>query len=62
MGTRLRQARLATDRTIAAVAQLVGIDASYLGELERGRANASLTTLDALARALDCTIRDLIPQ
>ena len=49
LGARLRQARKAMNLTIAAAAESVGLDSSYLGELERGRKNVSILTLRRLA-------------
>lgn len=45
LGLRLRCARRTTGLTIAKAATAAGLDASYLGELERGRKNVSFLTL-----------------
>jgi XRE family aerobic/anaerobic benzoate catabolism transcriptional regulator len=52
MGQRVRTARRARKMTIAQLAAVVGVDSAYLGEVERGRANISVLTLDMLGRAL----------
>ena len=61
VGRRIRSERKRQGTTIAQLAELVGVDASYLGELERGRANVSVTTLAALARALGTVVAALVP-
>ncbi len=45
LGVHLRRARKMTGLTIAMAATAAGLDASYLGELERGRKNVSFLTL-----------------
>ena len=60
VGAAIRGARKRTGRSIAAVASQVGLDAAYLGELERGRANVSATTLVALASVLGVAASDLL--
>jgi XRE family aerobic/anaerobic benzoate catabolism transcriptional regulator len=62
VGRRLRQARTAKSLTLAQLAGEVDVNPSYLGELERGRANVSVTTLAARSRALGCSLRDFLPQ
>jgi transcriptional regulator with XRE-family HTH domain len=46
--------------TIAQVARAAAVDASYLGELERGRRNVSVTTLLELARAVGVSPAELM--
>lgn len=60
VGRRLREARKLRGQTIAQLAAEVRIDASYLGELERGRANVSVTTLATLARAVGVSTASLL--
>lgn len=62
VGTRLRAARKQADLTIAELATRVALDPAYLGEVERGRENVSLTTLAALTRALGLSsVASLLP-
>jgi ribosome-binding protein aMBF1 (putative translation factor) len=62
LGKRLRRARSEKGQTIAQTAAEVGVDPSYLGEVERGRANISVTTLAALSRSLGVTLHALLPE
>jgi ribosome-binding protein aMBF1 (putative translation factor) len=59
LGARVRGARKARGLSIAAAAAATGLDASYLGELERGRRNASILTLARLAKALGTRVENL---
>lgn len=60
VGAALRASRAKLNRSIESVARQAGLDASYLGELERGRANVSITTLADLARVLDVSLVELL--
>ena len=59
---KIRFARKQQGRTIAQVAESVEVDASYLGEVERGRANVSITTLAALSSSLGVSLLSLLPE
>ncbi|MBI4425124.1 MAG: helix-turn-helix transcriptional regulator [Elusimicrobia bacterium] len=52
IGARMRVCRIARRKTQAQVAEAAGIDASFYGQVERGRNVPSLKTLLAIARAL----------
>jgi len=41
------------------MAQLAGLDDRYLGSIERGEIDASLSTLDKIARTLRTTVSQL---
>jgi len=59
IGERLAQRR--GDRSLTAIAAEAGIAKSYLAKLERGDVpNPGLVTLNAVARALDITLGDLL--
>ena len=60
LGCSVRSARKAACLTIAELARSVGVDPSYLGELERGRANVSILTLSALATRLAVSLPALV--
>ncbi len=60
VGHAIRMARSGLGRTIASVAAETELDPAYLGEVERGRANLSVTTLAALAGALGVPLHDLL--
>jgi transcriptional regulator with XRE-family HTH domain len=62
VGTRLRQVRTARRRTLKDVAADAGITESFLSQVERARANASIATLRRVAGALGVTIGDLFDQ
>ena len=61
IGTRIRAARKERELTIASLAETANLDAAYLGEVERGRVNISVTTLACLALALGVEVVRLIP-
>jgi transcriptional regulator with XRE-family HTH domain len=37
-----------------------GLTTNYIGEIERGRINISLATIDALAKGLGCDVREIV--
>ena len=43
------------------LADLCGLHRTYIGAIERGERNITLSTLLKLAEALDCELTDLIP-
>jgi transcriptional regulator with XRE-family HTH domain len=59
-GSRIRKARKANELSIAVLARQAGVDASYLGELERGRKNVSLVTAARIAAVLGVPINTLL--
>ncbi|MEV4640130.1 helix-turn-helix transcriptional regulator [Actinoplanes sp. NPDC049548] len=52
LGNRLRNRRLATGRTIAAVAADAGLSVPYIANLENGRGNPTLSAVNRLGSAL----------
>jgi transcriptional regulator with XRE-family HTH domain len=58
---KLRDKRIRAGLTQPALAVLVGIDASHVSMLERGKRGTSPKTLCTLARVLGCDISDLMP-
>jgi len=60
VGARLRQLRLARKLTQEQLAERAGLSGKFLGELERGRGNPTLTTLAALSDALGVRLVDLL--
>ena len=60
LGARLRQLRLARRFTQEQLAERAGLSFKFLGELERGRGNPTLTTLGAISDALDVPLVDLL--
>src|SRR5947208_11394138 len=59
LGERLRAIRLLRRRTLREVAEAAGVSESFLSQLERGRSNASVASLQRLAAALGIEVSDL---
>jgi transcriptional regulator with XRE-family HTH domain len=59
VGRRVRQFRAARKLTLRALADLAGISAGFLSQVERGQVNASVSTLRRLADELGITLPDL---
>jgi transcriptional regulator with XRE-family HTH domain len=59
VGVRLREIRQRRGLTLREVAALGGVSESFLSQVERGRSNASIATLQRVASALGLTIGDL---
>lgn len=60
LGARLRQLRQARRLTQERLAERAGLSFKFLGELERGRGNPTLTTLTAISDALGVRLVDLL--
>ena len=56
IGDKIRELREKRKLTQIELAKLAGISNTYLSDIERGRVNPSLKTLDKLARALGIKI------
>ncbi len=59
-GERIRLLRTEQDLTLAQVANKVGIGASYLSEIERGRVSPAPATLNRIAEALDTGVAQIL--
>lgn len=59
VGTRLRQIRQRRGLVLREVADRAGISESFLSQVERGRAGASIASLQRIAAALELSIGDL---
>ena len=59
LGERLRAIRQLRRKTLKEVATAAGISESFLSQLERGRTNATIATLQRLATALGIEVSDL---
>jgi transcriptional regulator with XRE-family HTH domain len=59
LGERLRAIRQLRRKTLKEVAGAAGISESFLSQLERGRTNATIATLQRLAVALGIDVSDL---
>ncbi len=60
VGQRIRAGRTAIGMSIADLAAAASMNASFLGELERGRKNVSLLTLHRLAEVLRVRVATLV--
>jgi transcriptional regulator with XRE-family HTH domain len=56
LGVRVRSLRLAAGITQEVLAEKASISLKHLGELERGRSNPTLSSLEALAAALGVSL------
>jgi transcriptional regulator with XRE-family HTH domain len=59
-GREVRKRRKAKSLTIEQLAELAGISANYLGAVERGTVNPSVSTIQALAKGLGVAPGELI--
>jgi XRE family transcriptional regulator, regulator of sulfur utilization len=57
---RLRELRSERGQRLKDVSEIAGISIPYLSDLERGRTNPSLETLQTLAAAYEITVHDLL--
>lgn len=62
VGACLRARRKAERYTIAALAEIAGVNATYLGEAERGHGNVSMDFVTKVCRAVDLSLRDVMPE
>lgn len=58
IGERIRQIRKAKGLTQEELAEKAGINASYMGTVERGDRNISIETLEKIMQGLDVTLTD----
>lgn len=59
IGKRLRNIRMRRGLSQEALAHRASIHPTYIGQLERGEKNATLETINKIARALDIELIDL---
>ena len=59
LGERLRAIRVLRRLTLREVAEAAGVSESFVSQLERGRSNASVATLQRLAAAVGIEVSDL---
>lgn len=57
-GLNVRRIRLKKGLSQAALAKRAGLSPNYIGTLERGLQNASLKTLEKLAKGLGCSMSE----
>lgn len=61
LGKLIRERRLATGMSQERLALACGLDRSYMGRIERGEVNITVSSLYQIAKALDCPASDLLP-
>lgn len=61
VGERIRQVRTEKALSQEALADLAGLDRSYMSGIERGVRNTSVLKLANVAKALGVPLRDLLP-
>ena len=59
-GSRVRELRMASGLTQERLAELCGLDRSYIGGIERGERNVSLRNIQLIARALGVPLSRLM--
>ncbi len=60
LAKRLKQLRAKEGLTQLQLAKKAGVTLAYIGRLETGHYDPQLSTLKKLAKALNCTISDLV--
>lgn len=60
IGEKIRILRFQKGLSQEQLALHVGINTSYLGQVERGEKNPTIKTLEKIANGLDCTLENLI--
>ena len=60
-GKTVRKKRKCKELQQAALADLAGLDRSYMGMIERGETSITLEKVYKLARALECDVAELLP-
>jgi transcriptional regulator with XRE-family HTH domain len=60
IGSRVRKLRRQREWTQTEMAERFGLDRSFLADLERGKTNLSLLTLDTIARGFEMSLSKLL--
>lgn len=60
LGRVVRQHRTEQDMTLEHLADLAGMNVTYLSDIERGKGNPSVFKLSGIATALDVRVSDLL--
>ena len=58
----VRKRRYALSLTQEELAEKCDFHVNYIGGIERGERNPSLTSLGVLAKGLECSVKDLLPE
>ena len=59
-GQKVKELRLAKNLSQGKLAKRLGVNASYISQIERGLGNLSLRRIEKLANALRVAIKDLL--
>lgn len=62
LGSRIRELRTSLKWSQEAFADMCGLNRSHMGEIERGRANVTLATLQIIAEKLGTTPAELLKE
>jgi transcriptional regulator with XRE-family HTH domain len=62
LGRTVRLARVSKGLSQEHLAQIAGVDRTYISGLERGIRNPSLATIEKIAKALDSNVAELFKQ
>ena len=60
LGNRIRQRRTRAGWTQVQLAERIGIDRSFLADVERGKRNISILNLDLIAKGLKVSLSELL--
>ncbi len=60
LGSRIRRRRKLAGWTQVQLAEKIGIDRSFLADVERGKRNISILNLDLIAKALKVSLSQLL--
>ena len=59
-GKRIREERLLLDLSQERLAELAKVHRTYIGMIERGEKNITLTNIEKLSKALGISLKDLL--
>lgn len=60
LGIRIKRLRLRRGWTQVVMAEQIGIDRSFLADVERGKRNISILNLDLIAKGLEVSLAQLL--
>ncbi|MCW5871542.1 MAG: helix-turn-helix transcriptional regulator [Candidatus Eremiobacteraeota bacterium] len=60
LGRRIREIRRAQGLSLERTAELAEVSLTFLGDVERGRKEPSITTLTGIAKALSVSVREIV--
>ena len=60
LGTNIHDRRLEKGMTQEALCKKIGVDRSYISNMEQGKKNPTLATIERIAKALNLSVEDLM--